>query len=414
MEISHVPTESTQPARHRFMIAPDEALQLVLAETSQLPSQQRSLYESVGLALAEPVAADRDQPPFDRAMMDGYAVAEGAAGKRLHVVGQVAAGHAATLELRENQCVEIMTGAACPPGTVAVVPKEQVSVAGNHVTFPAQIAPGQYMAPRGSELREGEVKLREGDRIDPLAVAALACFGRTTVRVVRPPRVTIVTTGTEVVSPESVPGPAQIRDGNGPMLYAMARGAGVEYPHLVHAADRIDSLVDSIGRQAGCDVLILTGGVSAGRFDLVPDAIRQVGAEILFHKVRQKPGKPLLFARLGQQLIFGLPGNPLASHFCFHRYVGSALRRMQGREPHRPILQGQLAQTVSPDGGRTHYVLGNVDRNGGATPQIRPFPGKNSADVFCAVAPDCYLEIPPGQDAIPAGTLVSFTRLDGV
>ncbi len=398
------------------MISPEKALQLVLDSAIELPVEQRSLYETTGLVLAEPVCADQDQPPFDRAMMDGYAVPEGAASRRLPVVEQVAAGQASSLHLAEGQCVEIMTGAPCPPGSSAVVPIEHVRLDENGVVFPSQIRAGQNIAPRGSDRQKGEVILQEGDRIDALAVAVMASVGKTSVRVIRPARVAILTTGAEVVSPESTPGAAQIRDANGPMLCVMARAAGVESPVLEHVTDEMDSTVESIKRFAGFDVLVLTGGVSAGRFDFVPDALRQEGAEVVFHKVGQKPGKPLLFARRKNQLIFGLPGHPLASHFSFHRYVATAIRKMQGQESNRPVLTGQLATAVKRRADRTAFVLGKVDGADDVDhpPQIQPLPGRSTADVFRAVAPNCYLEIPTGDDTIPVGGSVRYTRLDGI
>lgn len=397
----------------RKMVSPDEALQLVLGETALLPTVLRPICEAIGCTLAEEVAADRDQPPFDRAMMDGYAVPDGAAGRTLPVVGQIPAGCEAMSHLREGRVAEIMTGAACPPGTYAVVPKEQVQTDENGATLPTKIVAGQHIATRGSEHGTGETVLRAGDRVDSLAVAALACFGKTSVRIFRSATVAIVTTGAEVVPPESVPGPAQIRDGNGPMLYTMARASGVERPILEHATDRTDAIVDCVSRHIECDVLVLTGGVSAGRYDLVPDALRQAGAEIVLHKVRQKPGKPLLFARRGKQLIFGLPGNPLASHFCFHRYVGAALRKLQGVNPYRPGIRAKLTEPVTPKPGRAYYVLGKLDLSDSVRgPTTHPLPGRSSADVFRAVAPDCYLEIPPGRETIPASEFVTVTTLD--
>ncbi len=256
--------------------------------------------------------------------------------------------------------------------------------------------------------------LQEGGRLDGLAIAVLASVGRSSGRVIRPVRVAIITTGAEVVSFDAVPAASQIRDANGPMLCVMARSVGVEGPVLEHATDQMDSIVECIQRFASFDVLVMTGGVSVGRFDFVPDALRQTGADIVFHKVAQKPGKPLLFARRDRQLIFGLPGHPLASHFSFHRYVASAIRKMQGRDPNRPIQTGCLAEPVKRRTDRTAFILGKVDETDVAThpPQVHALPGKSTADVFRAVSPNCYLEIPTGSDKMQAGDLVQFTRLD--
>lgn len=348
--------------------------------------------------------------------MDGYAVSEGAAGRRLPVVEQVAAGQASAVPLIAGRCVEIMTGAPCPVGTWAVVPKEHIQLDENGVLFPSQIKERQNISAKGSDRRQGEVILQKGDRIDALAVAVLASVGKTLVPVIRPANVAIVTTGAEVISPNRKPESAQIRDANGPMLTVMAQATGTASVVHEHATDEMDAIRDCIERFAEFDVLVLTGGVSAGRFDFVPDVLRQVGAEVVFHKVSQKPGKPLLFARRENQLIFGLPGHPLASHFSFHRYVASAIHKLQGQASSRPVLTGQLTKPVKRRTDRTAFVLGRVDDGNEAEgiAQVEPLPGRSTADVFRAVAPNCYLEIPVGPESIPAGGPIRFTRLDPI
>ncbi|MHB8901105.1 MAG: molybdopterin molybdotransferase MoeA [Thermoguttaceae bacterium] len=397
------------------MVSAEDALRLVLETAWQLPAEQRSLDTSAGLVLAEPIRADRDQPPFDRAMMDGYAVAEHAAGRRLPLAGRVAAGQADSPSLAEGRCVEIMTGAPCPPGTWAVVAKEEIRLDQDGVLFPDRIQPGQNISAAGSDQKRDQLVLRPGDRIDGLATAVLASLGKTSLQVVRPARVAIVTTGAEVVPPDAVPAPAQIRDANGPMLLAMARALGVT-PVLEHVTDELAPLADCLGRLAGIDIVVLTGGVSAGRYDFVPDALARQGAEVVFHKVQQKPGKPLLFATRPNQRIFGLPGHPLATHFSFHRYVAPAIRKLQGQRWERPVLTGRLVEPVKRRTDRAAFVLGQAGEHdqAGQLPPIRPMPGRSTADVFRAVAPNCYLEVPTGSEPIPTGAPVRFTRLDPV
>ena len=398
------------------MISPEEALRIVLEAVAELPSEMCDLPQAMGLVLAEPISADMDQPPFDRAMMDGYAVPEAAHGARLPVVGQVAAGQASAMGLTGGQCMEIMTGAPCPAGTWAVVPKEHIQLEGDTVQFPAELKERQNIAPKGSERRQGEIILKPGDRIDALAIAVLASVGKTSVRAIRPAKVAIVTTGAEVISPDRQPEGAQIRDANGPMLSAMARATGAASVIHEHVTDELDAIADTTAKFADFDILVLTGGVSAGRFDFVPDALKQQGAEIIFHKVGQKPGKPLLFARRGNQLIFGLPGHPLATHFSFHRYVASAIHKMQGLASSRSILTGRLTRPVKRRKDRIAFVLGKASdgRDTGGVPQVEPLPGRSTADVFRAVAPNCYLEVPIGPDTIPAGDSIRFTRLDPI
>jgi molybdenum cofactor synthesis domain-containing protein len=230
------------------------------------------------------------------------------------------------------------------------------------------------MALRGSECRAGEVVLRTGDLLTPLAVGVLASVGLREVRVIPAPTIGILTTGGELIgggAPES----AQIRDSNGPMLAAMAASCGLKPAWLLHAQDDVRAIAAALETMHACDLIVLTGGVSMGRYDLVPDSFQQIGAEVVFHKVSQKPGKPLLFARRGRQLFFGLPGNPLAAHLWF--------------------------------------VLGHAECEGDTrrTWSLRPMPGRSSADLFGPNQANCYLEVPPGDELVAAGESLTFEWL---
>jgi len=397
------------------MIPADEALQLVLQAVQAADSRAVAVPQAAGLRLAEDVRADRDYPPFDRAMMDGYAVAavDADCEQTVEVVGQVAAGQAASMCLAPARSVEIMTGAACPQGTEAVVPKEMVVRQGRFATLPRGVQSQQHMALRGSECRAGEVVLRSGDLLTPLAIGVVASVGRREVRVVPAPTIGILTTGGELIgggAPES----AQIRDSNGPMLAAMAAGCGLKPACLLHAPDDIAAIVAALETMRACDLIVLTGGVSMGQYDLVPDSFGQIGAEVVFHKVSQKPGKPLLFARRGRQLFFGLPGNPLAAHLCFHRYVTAAIRRWCGHPVAVPAREvGTLLEPVRPGGSRTWFVLGHAECEGQArrTWSLRPLPGRSSADLFGPNQANCYLEVPPGDEVLAAGESLAFEWL---
>jgi molybdopterin molybdotransferase len=306
-----------------------------------------------------------------------------------------------------------MTGAACPPGTEAVVPHEQVIAQAMRVVLPESLRAGQHCAVKGSECRAGTVVLSPGASATPLAIAALASFGVSQVRVIPRPRVAVITTGSELVPVDHTPSPTQIRDSNGPMLLAQLHRLGMSPGRHLHAADTLDAIEDALNEVADCDLVLLTGGVSVGRYDLVPPALANQGAEIVFHKVCQKPGKPLLFARTERQILFGLPGNPLAVHFCFERYVVAALRRLQGQPPDRRVRTGHLAEAVQRNPERTWFRLARVEPMGDGPEgcSVRPLPGSSSADIFQAASANAYLEIPPGELPLPAGTEVSLTPI---
>jgi molybdopterin molybdotransferase len=305
--------------------------------------------------------------------------------------------------------VEIMTGAPCPAGTEAVVPKEEVERRGARVVLPDQIKLGQHMAAQGSECRAGETLLEPGASITPLTVAALASIGRTSVLVIPAPSLAVITTGGELVSPDENPAPGRIRDSNGPMLAGLAESIGLARPSLMHADDRLEAILAALEQVGDRDIILLSGGVSTGTYDLVPQAVRDFGAEVVFHKVKQKPGKPMLLASRGRQLLFGLPGNPLACHFCFHRYVAAACRQMAGQPTAAHPREGRLAAAIRGSEGRTSFVTARAEAVGPTDWLVHPMAGRSSADVFTTCQANCYVEVPPGKGGLEAGQVVQFT-----
>jgi molybdopterin molybdotransferase len=392
------------------------ALARVIEMAETLDSQTVAPAAACGLTLAEPIAADGDYPPFPRAMMDGFAVRVSDAGRTLPVAGLLPAGSAWEGELPAGRCLEILTGAPCPPGAEAVVPKEDVARHREQVTLPAEVRRGQNIAPAGSECSAGQVVLSPGDLVTPLAVGVLASFSRATVRAIPRPSLGIITTGAELAAAEGPLRPGQIRDSNGPMLAAMARAQGIEPRQTLYAADRLEAIRAALQAAADWDIVVLTGGVSVGMFDLVPQALAEYGAETIFHGVEQKPGKPLLFARRApdtpgrRQLLFGLPGNPLACHLGFHRYISAAIGKLSGR-PQAPQMRGELIHSLQMKGGRTRFVLGWAEFAADPAPRfrVRLLPGVSSADIFCGCQANCYVELPAEVSSLSTGDACAFT-----
>lgn len=393
-------------------IDPDTALELVLSEAQLGASELVSLSNSLDRVLAETVVADRDYPPFDRAMMDGYAVRTADAGKRVSVVGEVAAGQPSSITVEPGTCVAIMTGAACPAGTDAVEMRERVRCESDTVSLPANIKPNQHIVRKGEERKKGAVVLESGVEITPLAVAALASVGRKQISVIEAPRVAVITTGRELISDDAEPQSHTIRDSNGVMLSAQLKHLGFHEILVLHAKDTIDSLASVLERASNADVIIFTGGVSMGRYDLVPDAIRDFGATTIFHKVTQKPGKPLLFAKIDRKLIFGLPGNPLSTHFCFHRYVAAVIKKIMGKAPVRYPNHARLSGDLVVESERTLFLLGRVERDGDLW-KLSPRVGRGSADFFSATDCTVYVKFPPGHHHLSTGAEVVFEWMDG-
>lgn len=392
------------------MLSPDDALATVIAAAKPIAPRSFATLDALGLVLAEPVCADRDYPPFSRAMMDGYAVRLADAGRQVRVVAELAAGETATADVREGSCMEIMTGASCPLGTEAVVPKEFAHREENHVLLPTSIPRGEHIACPGSECRLGQEVLGRGTVISPLAVATLASFGLQSVSAVPRPSLAVIVTGSEIVSCGTTPGAVQVRDSNGPMLAALAAELGVRVALHLTVPDQMDAITAALTTASSCDLVCITGGVSVGTYDLVPLAIQEHGAEVIFHKIAQKPGKPMLLARINGRLIFGLSGNPLGCHWCFHRYVSAAIAGMQGRPIRTSLLSGKLIEAVRSKPGRARFMPGWAEWQAGHW-RLKPLPGVSSADIFTTAAANCYLHVPGDRGTLEAGETVSFSLL---
>jgi len=393
------------------MIDPDTALSLVRDTTEPLAPVRVPVRDALGLTLAEAVWADRAYPPFDRAMMDGYAVRLADAGGAARVAGEIAAGGCVDQTLEDGVTYAIMTGAPCPPGSEAVAPVEVAERRNGAVHVPSRIAPGEHIARMGSECAAGTVVARPGDRITPLVIANLATFGYTHVRAVPKPVCAVITTGSELADENGGPGPFQIRDANGPMLAALLDQAGIRRQMRGHAADNLESLRAALEEARHADVVLLTGGVSAGAYDVVPAALAAHGVDVLFHKVTQKPGKPLLFGKMGTRLFFGLPGNPLATHLGFHRYVLPALWALAGcAAPPQPPREGCLTGELRGVRSRTLFQLCGAVWIDGAW-HITPLPCKGSADIFSVATANAYVRVDPGAAPRHAGEYVPFTML---
>lgn len=293
---------------------------------------------AAGRILAEDLAATVDVPPADVSAMDGYACAgEMPLGRAVAVVGTVAAGAPADFELEPGTAAKIMTGAVVPAGADRVIPVEKTvpdpgGGASGEVIFEASEAAGAHIR-RGAEVcRRGEALLRAGALLTPGAISLAASHGYGELAVLTPPEVAVIVTGDEVVPPEALPGPGQLRDSNSAFLLAAGRSLGMDFRHLGIAPDRLEALRSTIGRGLESEVLLLSGGVSMGDFDLVEDVLAELGCERLFDRVAIQPGKPLVAARHAGGWVFGLPGNPASVMVTFWLFVRPLLRRMMGVE----------------------------------------------------------------------------------
>lgn len=332
------------------MITVSEALTLIGRDVPSLDCEVIPLGSSVGRVLAKDVAADTDLPPFDRSQMDGYAVvAEDtrSAPVKLKIVGESSAGHGWHHAMKSGEAVRIMTGAPLPPGANAVQKIELTSEADGVVTIDESTKLAANIVFRGSEVKAGDRVFSKGERVTEQMIASLAAFGCSSVSVSVRPRVGILATGSEIVPVEETPSIDQIRNSNAPMLSALSAKCGAAPTEFPLADDDLERLTARISDGLGSsDVLIITGGVSVGKYDLTKPALRSLGAEIHFEKVSLKPGKPAVFATLGESLIFGLPGNPVSAAVTFELFVRPALMQMQGCS--QPYLRPGHAVLATP------------------------------------------------------------------
>jgi molybdopterin molybdotransferase len=399
-----------------------EALELVLRHAAgvRLPGVATvGLLASAGRVLAEEVAADRDQPPFDRAARDGFAVRaeEWSSGRRLRVVGQVRAGEVWPGEAMQSGCaIEIMTGAAAPAGADAVAMVEHGERAGDEVCAAAgrQLRAGENIVPRGCEARRGDVLLASGTGIGAAEIAVAAACGRAELAVYRRPAVAIVATGDELVELTETPEAQQIRNSNGYALAALAAAAGGEPDRLAIARDTREDVRARIEEGLRSDLLLLSGGVSAGKYDLVEDVLAEFGAEFFFTGVRMQPGKPVVFGRLpGRKgasgagwFFFGLPGNPVSTQVTFHCFVEPMLRAMCGARARRPkFVQATLADEVKGKAGLMR-LLPALLRHDLERPEVRLAGWQGSGDLAANARANCYAVLPDGRD-LQAGDVIT-------
>jgi molybdopterin molybdotransferase len=399
------------------MLRVDEAQAVVLQHSLPLSPQPVPLSDAFGLVLAENVTSDLDMPPYDKAMMDGYAVRcadlpEGRAA--LSIIEEVTAGRTPQLPLGQGQATRIMTGAPIPVGADAVIPVERTRlIEERRVQIEDRPpSPGTNVLYRGREMRSGDTVLTAGALLRPAEISLLATVGRAAVSAHPRPSVAILSTGDEVVDAPQLPGPGQIRNSNSPMLLAQTIRAGGRPRYLGIARDRRDSMQELIGEGLKADVLVLSGGVSAGKLDLVPDVLRELGVEAHFHKVEMKPGKPVLFGTRGSVLVFGLPGNPVSSLVCFELFVRLALRRLMGhaeagpRMVPLPLAQDFAYRTERP----TYYPARRVVVDVGW--QVQPVPWFGSADLRALGGTDALVLFPAGDHQYRAGQVCPVLMCD--
>lgn len=397
-------------------ISVDEARALVLQHLPPPRTERVALAEALGRTLAEPVVSREAIPPFASSAMDGFAVKAADLASvpvSLPVVAEIPAGQVADAPLQAGQCMRIMTGAPVPEGADAVVPVEWTEEPANgSVTIRRAPDAGQNVRPAGQDVAEGEAIVAQGAVVTPPVVGMLATLGYATVRVAVPPRVAVVSTGDELIDPDEELSPGRIRDSNAPALAAQVEASGGVPVYVLRARDTKASIRAVLDEAQDADVLVLSGGVSVGDYDLVKQVLDERGLELLFWKVRQRPGKPLAFGLLGDTPVFGLPGNPVSSAMCFEQYVRPALATMLGRaEVLRPLHPATLAGPVRKVPALRYFTRGiaRVEDDGRI---VAGTTGPQGSNLYSSVVrANCIIHLPEGLEDPPAGTPISIEWL---
>lgn len=379
-----------------------------IAILDQLPvsprTQWKPLRECADHVLAEDVPCDRPFPPFDKAVMDGYAVraADITAGATLHCQGSIAAGRLHEQPITAGQVIAIMTGAPLPGGADAVVPIEHTTREGDLITFHQSATMGQSIARMGHDRSAGEIIARKGSRIGPAFMGALAAVGCARPLVFCRPTVAILPTGDELVAIDQIPTGAMIRNSNAILLGALVKELGCDVIEMPPCADEPALLQQAIKRGLEHDALLITGGMSMGERDYVPAVLEQLGLRRQISKLRIKPGKPFVLATDGPRIAFGLPGNPVSAFLCTLRLASRVLRRMAGETIESQLPRLPLAELMPPNGPREFYQPGRLTASG----SIQPLNWRGSADLFTLVSASVFVVRPENAPAAVAGELV--------
>ena len=390
-----------------------DARQKVIEVASALPrpltQTQVEIEQAFGRILATPVLADRDYPPFDRSTRDGFAVRAAdavAPGARLECVGELRAGGQLDLAVLEGQCVEIMTGAAMPKGADSVVMVEHIKRDGRTITLERAANKGEHIVPRGTEAREGALLVAPKTRMGYAEMALSAQAGATRLNVFAKPKLAILSTGDEVVDARSKPGPLQVRNSNGISIEILARTAGAETIQLGNAPDEKAALRQLIERGLEADLLVLSGGVSMGKYDLVEQVLADLGAEFHFTGVSIRPGRPAVFGTCRNKLVFGLPGNPVSTMVTFELFVLPAVDVLNGGMPRPlPVFRAKLATQVREKGPMTHFLPSRIEWNGREA-RVTQLPWQGSGDIVALALANGFLIVSPDRPELDPGEWV--------
>jgi molybdopterin molybdotransferase len=395
----------------------DEALARILAAAAPIADvERRDLLAAHGQVLAEPLAARRTQPPFDASAMDGFAVRAAdiaALPATLRLIGESAAGRSFGGTLGTGEAVRNFTGAPVPAGADAIVIQEDATLVGTAVTVREGKPSIEHIRPRGGDFAAADVLLAANRKLTSRDITLAAAMGYPTLPVRRPPLVAILATGDELVLPGIEPGPDQIVGSNTFGVAGMVRAAGGTPRLLGIARDTETSLGEAVDRAAGADVLVTIGGASVGDHDLVGPVLKSRGMKLDFWKIAMRPGKPLMYGKLGAQHVLGLPGNPVSSLVCARLFLRPLIRALCGLPPETDVaLMARTTTAITANGPRAHYMRGTTSRAPDGTLEVTPAASQDSSLMRPLAGADCLIVRPIGAAAVERGGEVPLLLLD--
>ena len=397
------------------MISVDEAVQIVLKKAKRLPPKKIRLESAQGLCLAEDIKSDSDMPPFNRSAMDGYAViAKDTVNPPvdLVVIENIRAGYKPKKKIEEGKAAKIMTGSVVPKGADAVIKVEETLSldGGTRVRILNKTERGCHIAKKGEDMRAGKILLRKGTKIRPQEIGILAAVGADTIKVFSVPSIGIISTGDELVEITRKPKPWQIRNTNSYSLAAQARQLVEDVEILGMANDDKDEIRNLVKKGLKKDILILSGGVSMGEYDFVGDVLKDSGVRILFEKVALRPGKPTVFGKKDDKLIFGLPGNPVSTLVTFELFVRPCIKKMMGFPFYEnPVLHAELEKEVTVRKKRREYRPAFL-RQEGCKWKVSPIEWHGSGDLFSTTKANCLLIIKESIGRLNIGKSVEVIK----
>ncbi len=389
-----------------YMISVETAKQLIQENVSTGNGEMIELNAAENSVLATNIVAETDLPPFNQSAMDGYAVGsfiDGSPHRSFRLVGELKAGDPSSIILNPGEAVRIFTGGMVPEGTMSVVMQEHVSTTDPNITVEREINPDSNIRPQGEQIKSGEIALRAGVRLNPAALGFLSSLGVTQVMVSRRPRIGLIITGNELVETGSELKPGQIYESNGITISSALKQAGFIVQEELKVPDNLDHTVEAIAAlKKHCDFIIISGGISVGDYDFVEEALGQNEIETVFYKIKQKPGKPMLFGKSDSQYVFALPGNPASALTCCYEYLIPALRLYTGESRCFPTsVNLKLAQSFRKKTGRAVFLKARTEGD-----SVHILEGQSSAMLHTYAEANALVYLTAETDVVETGELV--------